>query len=194
MIEDQTYTQLTQPSTPHPVRVVLGRGTQNYTCATTTSSSVPVANGAKADLYDASCLAQNHPDLLHTLPAKLLDMNGGYGEFITKQMSPYDRSNIYVGYHIFPDQKTPVFHFKKPKDDMFVGKKLEGVPAPMNAKPGKWGAVDWLLLGATSYGEEGYKYKSAYRVVTAGGKPPKTCEGMEDEFEVPYASEYWFYE
>jgi hypothetical protein len=116
-------------------------------------------------------------------------MDGGYAQFITRKMSMYDRSDIYVGYHIFSAPTTPEFHFEKPKGDVFVGKRLEGVPAPSSAKPGKWGAVDWLLLGATSYGK-GYAYKSAYRVVTAGGKAPTTCEGMEKEFEVPYATEY----
>jgi hypothetical protein len=35
--------------------------------------------------------------------------------------------------------------------------------------------------------------KTAYRVNTAGGSPPKTCENMPTVFTVDYASEYWFY-
>lgn len=35
--------------------------------------------------------------------------------------------------------------------------------------------------------------KEIYRVNTAGGNPPKTCDGMPTTFEIQYAAEYWFY-
>jgi hypothetical protein len=50
------------------------------------------------------------------------------------------------------------------------------------------GSVAWLKLNAMA-GD----YKEVYRVNTAGGMPPKTCGGVQGEFEVEYSAAYWFY-
>ena len=61
-------------------------------------------------------------------------------------------------------------------------------PAPGgDAKPG----VDWLKL-ADKGGSTGVN--QVYRVNTAGGKPPKTCDGQGSDITSPYAALYWFYE
>lgn len=165
--------------------MLLGHGTQNYTCATRTASSVPAAIGAKARLYDASCLAQNHPERLHRLPAEIIDMSEDkVGGYIARQMSGY--SNNPIGSHFFTDLTTPYFDFHH--GDYFAGKKLENVPAPASAAHGKWGTVDWLLLGAVRTGS--VKYEAIYRVVTSGGKPPADCSGQPSAFQVHYATEY----
>ena len=50
------------------------------------------------------------------------------------------------------------------------------------------GSVLWLKLDGTD-GD----YKSVYRLNTAGGVAPKTCDGITGDFTVPYAAEYWFW-
>lgn len=54
------------------------------------------------------------------------------------------------------------------------------------------GAVPWLYLQTTNGTVGGYK--AVYRVNTAGGQPPATCQGMPNVFTVQYAAEYYFYE
>jgi hypothetical protein len=178
---------LSASATRVPKRVVLGRGTQNYTCATSTAAAVPAAYGAYAELYDASCLAQNYPSVLRALPAMLLDMETKKVHALLGLCSVLD-NRVEVGLHFFRDATTPVFEFRKSRSkDIFIGKKAEGVPAPSDAEPGSYGAVDWLKLVAIE-GSRGFS--QVYRVNTAGGKAPKTCEGMPARFEVPYATEY----
>lgn len=177
--------QLAPPKSPHPIRVVLGHGTQNYTCATHTASSVPAAIGAKAWLYDASCLAQNNPERLHRLPAEIVDMKEDkVGGYIARQTSGY--SDNAIGSHYFSNPKTPVFDFHH--GDYFAGKKLGDVPAPASAAHGKWGTVDWLLLQPVHTGT--VEYEAVYRVITSGGKPPADCSGQPRAFQVHYATEY----
>lgn len=55
-----------------------------------------------------------------------------------------------------------------------------------------YGSVAWLKLIAKA-GTTG-NLAEVYRVNTAGGNPPATCEGMAETFEVQYGSEYWFFE
>lgn len=70
--------------------------------------------------------------------------------------------------------------------------KKEGeIPAPTNSTQGDNGAVAWLLLTSTT-GTVG-KFKSVYRVNTAGGSPPDTCENMGESFEVEYSANYFFF-
>lgn len=165
--------------------MVLGRGTQNYTCATNTAASVPAPIGAKARLYDASCLAQKNPSRLHRLPAEIFEMDEAkVGAYIARQMPGPDRTDNPIGSHYFSDLTTPTFDFRH--GDFVAAKKLENVPAP--AKLGKWGTVDWLQLGAVRAGS--VKYSAIYRVITAGGKAPADCSGRPRAFQVPYATEY----
>lgn len=67
--------------------------------------------------------------------------------------------------------------------------------APENATKGQGvvstGAVPWLKLKVKTM--EGSGIEEVYRVNTAGGAAPHTCEGMGGSFEVQYAAEYWFY-
>ncbi|KAL7272353.1 hypothetical protein RUND412_004844 [Rhizina undulata] len=192
-------TSLTAPDSSVKLRnVALGRGTQNYTCAS--DDSTPVAAGAAATLYDASCLAANNPTLLHLLPNALLALTPKIASYLYTSLN---LSPLVLGHHYFaPDASTPVFDISDPGSKRFVGTKLESAAAPDGASKGvvgqDYGAVDWLRLGKNydvktySTGEVAWG-KYVYRVVTAGGKAPTTCEGREKEFEIQYAAEYWFY-
>ncbi|KAI5844282.1 hypothetical protein BZA05DRAFT_438916 [Tricharina praecox] len=190
-IQQDGYAELSSPSPRTPKRVVLGKGTQNYTCSTSTASVAPAAYGAYALLYDASCLAQNFPAVLHSMPAMLLAMEEKKIRALLGLCSIMGDKKVEVGLHYFTDATTPVFEFTKSgSSDIFVGKKTEGVPAPSAAPQGDHGAVDWLRLSAIE-GTRGFS--DVYRVNTAGGMAPRTCEGMPAKFEIPYATEYWFF-
>ena len=98
-----------------------------------------------------------------------------------------------IGHHYFVG-KSPVFNMDQ---NGFVTAKKEGeAPAPAGAPKGGNGqgdgAVAWLYL--TDDGSEGASWKQIYRVDTAGGSPPDTCEGVTGNFEVEYAAQYWFYD
>jgi hypothetical protein len=53
------------------------------------------------------------------------------------------------------------------------------------------GSVPWLYLQYLDGTTNGLK--AVYRLNTAGGSPPKTCESMPAVFTVQYAAEYWFF-
>lgn len=178
-------------------RVVLGRGTQNYTCADATDASVPIAQGAVADLYDASCLAAKRPELLHLLPDVMVNIKKTTIEAVTSMISGMSHDRILIGHHYFaPNNTTPVFDFRMEKSQslVFRGKKDQAVPATPAASRGipteQNGAVDWLRIVAI---QSSVGLKLAYRVQTAGGKNPATCKGMPKSFEVQYATEYCKY-
>ncbi|KAG0633724.1 hypothetical protein HOY80DRAFT_591418 [Tuber brumale] len=177
--------------------VVLGRGTQNYTCTDNTESSIPVSQGALATLYDVSCLAANHPSLLHELPDVLVQLQTSVQFYITAVFQRFSKEKIVAGHHFFaPDYSTPVFDFRVTPDikRYFSGKRDAGVAATAYSSKGspgqEYGAVDWLRLKA---GDKSVESKLAYRVNTAGGKAPENCKGMQKNFNIDYAAEYWFY-
>ncbi|KAK8058696.1 hypothetical protein PG994_009144 [Apiospora phragmitis] len=156
--------------------VAVGRGTQNYTCDTSNPSSAPVLFGALATLFNASCIAASYPDVLQL------------------KMGPIDY--VLSGHHFFTDVTTPYFNLDTTPGSQFGTipcAKLNQTAAPADAPKGQKGegAVAWLKLrskdGATGDLQE------VYRVGTAGGSSPATCEGMPATFEVQYSAEYWFY-
>ncbi|KAE8378430.1 hypothetical protein BDV26DRAFT_261674 [Aspergillus bertholletiae] len=180
---------LPSPSDQKLLYVALGRGTQNYTCATSSSNSTPVAVGAVANLYNATCIAGSFSDMLNMLP------NIAYR--IPLPNSESDRlppANLELMGHHFFDGPTPVFNLDTTAMHQYGiarTKKEAQVDAPSNAIQGNNGAVAWLYLSTTS-GTVG-DYSSVYRVDTAAGAPPKTCKDMPSEFAVQYAANYYFY-
>lgn len=156
----------------------LGRGTQNYTCGNE-SSDKPVSNGAKAVLFDMGSLLDGRRPLsgpfldeaLKIIPKASLRGGNGLGLPV-------------LGHHFFNAALKPVFVVK---DAQLVVKKVGSAPAPSDALPN---SVDWLALGDNGSSTGGLL--SVYRVETAGGKAPDTCEGKLGEFTVEYAAEYWF--
>lgn len=154
--------------------------------------------GAVAKLYDLGTRLNGDPLAqwkigsisglalqFHAFP-KLLD---GY-----LQLQGYQRV---LGDHFFT-QTTPTFSLNKipttPFPIAFVAKKGEA-DAPKSACPGtkNEGAIKWLYLLDNGSSQGGIN--TVYRLETAGGNKPKTCEGMagKTNFEVPYAAQYWVY-
>ncbi|KAH8908822.1 malate dehydrogenase [Coniochaeta sp. PMI_546] len=170
--------------------VAIGRGTQNYTCDTKNATAIPVANGALATLYNASCVASAYPDLLNTLPKVALQFN------LTEapKMAP---SNLVIsGIHYFTTTTTPFFNLDTAAAKLGQAPcaKNASVSAPTDAPKGQGGeaAVPWLKL-LTKTGATG-DLQEVYRVETAGGSAPATCAGMPAAFEVQYSAQYWFFE
>jgi len=167
--------------------VAIGRGTQNYSCGAI-ETAAPVALGAVATLYNASCVASTNPDLLSTLPDVALQFKL---KDISKDTLP---PNLAIsGQHYFSNLTTPVFNLDTAAMDLGFAPcaKNNSEPAPAGAAMGQddegFGAVAWLKL-LTRDGATG-NLKEVYRVNTAGGKPPTTCAGMPATFEVGCAAE-----
>lgn len=167
--------------------ITLGRGTQNYTCEPG-STAPPKAIGAIATLYDASPFLPFLPpsegdEILALLPDYLISLNF---DALQTSFLPV------LGHHFFDVNGTPVFDLGKV--GLFRGKKNAAIAAPSDSFKGPFnqgsGAVDWLHLCAVEGSE---CLKEAYRVETAGGKPPASCAGQPATIEVEYATEYWFY-
>lgn len=177
--------------------VNVGRGVQNYTCASPTS--MPLAIGAMAALYDITTLAFTSPDTLNAIPptAAYLPLTSnliqGYPLMIPSTSSSSVGSYPVIGSHYFTADGTPTFDLTTVRE-IFFGKKDASVKAPAGANvgPDGTGAVDWLALGDKG---KSVGLGQVYRVVTAGGNPPASCQGRAANavISVPYAAQYWFY-
>ncbi|EME85530.1 uncharacterized protein MYCFIDRAFT_161194 [Pseudocercospora fijiensis CIRAD86] len=173
--------------------VAVGRGTQNYTCDLTNTTAIPVAAGAVASLFNVTCLSANSPTLLSKIPAIALDLP------TPKSTTP--SSPIYQdlsGHHYFTDSTTAYFNLDTTLTSYGAGgfQKLNSTAAPEDACVGQngrgYGAVPWLKL--TAKNPEGCVFQEIFRINTAGGVAPKSCQGQQEEFQIEYAAEYWFYE
>lgn len=167
--------------------ITLGRGIQNYTCEPG-SKAAPKAIGAVATLYDASVFLSFLPPsegdaVLALLPDYLvsLDLDALHTPFLPVK-----------GHHFFDASGAPVFDLGEV--GLFRGKKNASITAPKDSFRGPYdqgvGAVDWLQLRSV---QGSNKLKRTYRVETAGGKPPASCEGQPATIEVDYATQYWFF-
>ncbi|KAL4726748.1 hypothetical protein ACLX1H_005638 [Fusarium chlamydosporum] len=164
--------------------VAIGRGTQNYTCDTKDPSSAPVASGAVATLFNASCVAAMYPDLLERLPGMAVHFPLSTATRLGPATLPES------GHHYFTADGVPFFDLRTPEQDIGEAPcaKNSSAPAPSLSAKGQLGeaAVPWLRLftveGAT------HDIKQVYRTSTAGGSAPATCKGMASEFEVEYSS------
>ncbi|CBF86818.1 hypothetical protein AN2423.2 [Aspergillus nidulans FGSC A4] len=179
--------------------ITLGRGTQNYTCAGNTAATTPEATGATATLFDTSCLVAANvnadrqptlhflPDSLKTVPLSNLDL-------FASLLSHSSGQNIAVGKHYFTADGTPFFDLRGSEmygSGWIAAKKEDEEDAPAKPGYGITGDVAWLKLTAIE-GSLSF-LKEVYRIHTAGGSAPATCEDMPEDFTVDYAAEYWFY-
>lgn len=166
----------------------MGRGTQNYTCdpakqTDPSASPVPKAVGALATLFNVTCDVVRAPAALSDVPKLALTHDIPTGDIAELLQS---------GHHEFNTQGKPFFKLAANSVDYgFVQAKLiANSTAPESASKGTngEGSVPWLKMVGTD-GE----YKEIYRINTAGGVAPKTCEGINGEFQIQYAAEYWFW-
>ncbi|POS88200.1 hypothetical protein EPUL_000346 [Erysiphe pulchra] len=179
-------TPLQPPSNDVKVKhVAIGKGTQNYSCITNNPMDAPAPVGALATLFDASCIAARNPAKLAQLPFEALQT-----ELPTDESKTLTSSKIAVsGHHYFSNPQTPIFDLVTAAANLgsVSPKKADSKPAPPNAIVGKDnmgnGAVPWLKLTATG------DIKEVFRVNTAGGSPPKTCQDMPKDFTVQYVAD-----
>lgn len=195
--------------------VLLGMGTQNYTCTPGNDTAAPGTTGAvgkfwflrsvrlranslTAKLYDIGSKLNTDP----WAPWKIASITGlalSLSTFGDRQLDLYLNSqgyNQWLGNHFFT-LSTPTFSLYKVKANPFplamVSKKAE-MDAPKYSCPGisGEGAVKWLQLVDDKNLSLG-GVNTVYRLETAGGNKPAQCAGMQPTFEVPYAAQYWLY-
>ncbi|KAL7942978.1 hypothetical protein V8C42DRAFT_330976 [Trichoderma barbatum] len=171
--------------------VAVGRGTQNYTCDASKPDAPPVAAGAVAILFNVSCIASISQDLLQKVPNVAVNFN-----YDAATAGPLGPMTLPVsGHHFFSDSTTPFFNMDTPALDIGTVPcaKNSSAPAPSTGAPGPRGesAVPWLRLTAKD-GVTG-SIKEVFRVNTAGGSPPATCQGQPASIQVQYSAVYWFW-
>lgn len=166
--------------------VAVGRGTQNYTCDASNPDAAPVAAGAVATLFNVSCIASISQDLLQKVPNMAVNFN--YDTASSGSLGPMTLP--VSGHHFFVDSTTPFFNLDTPTLDLGAVPcaKNASAPAPATGAPGPSGstAVPWLKLTAKD-GATG-SIKEVYRVNTAGGNPPATCQGQPANIQVQYSA------
>lgn len=135
--------------------IALGRGTQNYTCAsanaTSRNTTTPTATGAAATLFDASCLASTSTTLLHELPAAIGRAPLGALAFMAGMLdSTTDSSGVILGEHYFDANGDPFFDLRSSGSDAWmIAKKDASVSAPMRHYSSHASKdVPWLKLGS----------------------------------------------
>jgi hypothetical protein len=165
-------TSLPQFTLPEPSEglslqyLTLGRGTQNYTCATNTNTSTPEATGATATLFDVSCLAALDVDtdsdgpesqgqsLLDLLPDVLRSVPLGSADFLTSLITHFTGQNLVIGTHYFTKDGVPFFDFRgsssdnsrSTTDSWIAAAKDDEMDAPAKPGYGLTGDVAWLKL------------------------------------------------
>lgn len=103
--------------------------------------------------------------------------------------------NRVVGHHFFGvsnGTNTPVFALDQLTQSPYPiaqVSRVDGTDAPKSAYPGlqQEGAVPWLHLADTGFSMGGID--TVYRLETAGGKGPASCQGRPGHFEVKYAAQ-----
>jgi hypothetical protein len=193
--------------------VVLGLGTQNYTCTTGDPNATPgttgaygklsfrlyrsVTNANKATLYDIGTKLNNDRMAkwkIGSISPLALSVSEWAPNMVDMSMRTQGYEHV-AGHHFFGDVQgtnTPIFAFDQLKAPYPVTKvaKLDATDAPKTACPGKNGlpAVAWLYLKDQQGLSQG-GINTVYRVETAGGNRPATCKGMKPTWEVKYAAQ-----
>ncbi|KKA26724.1 hypothetical protein TD95_004575, partial [Thielaviopsis punctulata] len=173
------------------LHIAVGRGTQNYTCADATASTVPKAAGATAALFNSTCPSALYPALDIVIPKLSVHFPmTNWTALDTHHLGPTGLAAS--GIHYFQpfdhNSTTPFFNL----DHIALGNAQVSLnasdPAPKDAPTGQKGekAVAWLQLIKRD-GFDG-KFEQVYRVNTVGGSPPATCSGMPKTFTVEYSA------
>lgn len=151
----------------------LALGTQEYSCANTNSAHAPTFSKASATLYDVAQLLELLPseDYLHELTSYFLKYN--YGSIANSSLSMLGCLSHVHGMPTFDLGASGLFQLE--------------TDYTINAPQEPLLNVDW------AYGQSLDRTWTVYRVETAGGGGPTTCEGQNASLSVSYSAEYWFY-
>ena len=175
--------------------VAIGRGVQLYNCSDPSSpQSTPVNVGARASLFNTTCLAASNLDFVtwmtHAALYYPIPSSDDPNSMINQDLS---------GHHYFLDATTPFFNMDTTEHQYGNGafKKnststAPSTPPPMPLPRNQTGSVAWLKLTDKSPGD-GQVFQEVYRLNTVGGAAPKTCAGQPESFEVEYAAQYWLF-
>ncbi|KAL1597533.1 hypothetical protein SLS59_007230 [Nothophoma quercina] len=174
--------------------VLLGIGTQNYTCATGDENAAPGTTGATANLYDIGTHLNSDPFAKWTIPSitpLALSLSSQPTRF-TQNLQSLGFEHL-VGHHFFSGA-SPVFALDQLSTSPYpltVLAKLNETDAPGSSCPGTnaEGAIKWLLLKDNGKGLSQGGIDTVYRVETAGGNKPATCKGQKAAFEVKYSAQ-----
>ncbi|CAE7230118.1 unnamed protein product [Rhizoctonia solani] len=179
------------PKGLRPEYIVLGIGTQNYTC---TSAGNYTSAGAVATLIDISCLYESNPKLFEDVQDyayNLFPMYGHNTPTLHKIEAIIGHYPHILGDHYFIPKDgaiAPKFDFRRSQkgdDKAFtVDKRAGGIPSPEGSHN-----IDWLQLESTA----GHLSKYTFRVDTQGGQPPKSCQKEGHVITVPYTTKYWYF-
>jgi hypothetical protein len=203
---DNLASKMPQSSLPPPTNlklkyVLLGLGTQNYTCLTANETAEPDTTGAVAKLYDIGtelnkdAWAQYKIPTISGLALSLFTSPYGGKQMVDSYLKQQKYAQ-WLGDHYFT-AKVPTFSLTQVKSNPFpramVLKKAD-MDAPKTACPGSKGegAIKWLQLVDDQNMSQG-GVNTVYRIETAGGNKPKVCKGQPKTFEVPYAAQYWIF-
>jgi hypothetical protein len=159
-----------------------------------------VAQGAIAVLYDATCLAAYYPDIFTLIPNIALQFSlptNISGSAPVSNILSFWNANV-IGWHYF--RNATEAYFDMDTRNSYFGKLIvteaaqKDAPAyaPSGQAQTNTGAAPWVFYGflnSSTIGNNRY----IYRINTAGGEPPQTCQGMPDVFTVEYAAQYWFW-
>ncbi|CAK7563712.1 MAG: hypothetical protein SEPTF4163_001587 [Sporothrix epigloea] len=196
------------PSLPPPSpglflkHVAIGRGTQNYTCDADNATAIPIAAGALATLFNASCIAATYSDVLNLLPRVVLPFNLTNNDITANETRLFPTNLKLSGHHYFETATTPYFNLdtftahighlacaknntQKAPSAIAIGSETDN--RGQRGEP----AVPWLKLVAKAGATGGLE--EVYRLQTVGGSAPLTCADMPAAFTVQYAAQYWFY-
>jgi hypothetical protein len=140
------------------VLIALGRGTQNYTCATPTSK--PTAIGAVADLFNASC-----------------SVAGG-------SLGQIEDDTTSIGSHFFFDNTTPEFDVVGLGNTLT--KKTENMTAPDPQNDVPWLLLEALEQGSTSTVRKIYRLNTVGGLAPQTCEGVAEGETVTVEYEAQY--------
>ncbi|KAI7185097.1 hypothetical protein D0869_00215 [Hortaea werneckii] len=168
--------------------VALGVGVQNYTCNGTSYVQTQSSDGALATLYDATAYLASNPSAISSLSIERLEAYEASHH--CEESSNREPQLPNLGEHFFTSDMVPTFDlFETEPQRKLSAAKIQAVEAPVPD------TVSWLYLvdceDGTSEGLE-----AAYRVETAKGVAPSSCNSEEtgSQVAIAYTAQYWFYE
>ncbi|KAK7045117.1 hypothetical protein R3P38DRAFT_2609507 [Favolaschia claudopus] len=171
-----------------PLFILLGVGTQNYSCVGTTFTSI----GAVASLFDISCL--DHTPQFASIQTKAFDIWKNLPAFLPATVvGPLVDAPHLDGFHYFIPSTSatglsPKWDFTSTTGSpaaFVVGAGVGDIPAPTNPAVN----IDWLSLNRT----DGDLASQIFRIDTVDGQPPTSCVAGSGDITVKYTAKYYLY-